>query len=80
MGFSLAELRKGVPGSGIDAPPGIDVLALLGDAIATGDARAAVQSLRAGGGHRRGLGRLLHRDDQALAERTERLGRISSHR
>jgi hypothetical protein len=32
MGFSLAELRKGVPGSGIDAPPGIDVLALLGDA------------------------------------------------
>ena len=41
MGFSLADLRKGVPGSGIDAPPGIDVLALLGDATATGNARAA---------------------------------------
>ena len=36
MGFSLADLRKGVPGSGIDAPPGIDVLALLGDADGTG--------------------------------------------
>ena len=41
MGFSLADLRKAVPGSGIDAPPGIDVLALLGDAPATGNARAA---------------------------------------
>jgi hypothetical protein len=30
MGFSLAELRKAAPGSGIDTPPLIDVLALLG--------------------------------------------------
>ena len=30
MGFSLADLKKAVPGSGIDQPPGIDVLALLG--------------------------------------------------
>jgi hypothetical protein len=34
MGFSLAELRKAVPGSGIDAAPAIDVLPLLGDAPA----------------------------------------------
>lgn len=43
MGFSLADLRRGVPGSGIDVPSGIDVLALLGDATyqpAAGDARA----------------------------------------
>ena len=32
MGFSLAELRKGVPGSGLDQPPAIDVLGLLGGA------------------------------------------------
>jgi hypothetical protein len=31
MGFSLAELRKGAPGSGIDVAPAIDVLSLLGD-------------------------------------------------
>jgi hypothetical protein len=30
MGFSLVELKRAVPGSGIDAPPAIDVLALLG--------------------------------------------------
>ena len=29
MSFSLAELRKAVPGSGIDQPPAIDVLGLL---------------------------------------------------
>lgn len=34
MGFSLVELKKAVPGSGIDIPPVIDVLALLGDAPA----------------------------------------------
>jgi hypothetical protein len=39
MGFSLAELRKAVPGSGIDQPPGIDVLGLLGEAGA-GEAEA----------------------------------------
>ncbi len=31
MGFSLADLRKAVPGSGIDVAPVIDVLGLLGD-------------------------------------------------
>ena len=40
MGFSLADLRKAVSGSGIDEPPGIDVLALL-EEVVTGDARAA---------------------------------------
>jgi hypothetical protein len=29
MGFALGELRKAVPGSGIDQPPDIDVLGLL---------------------------------------------------
>ena len=43
MGFSLADLRKAVPGSGIDEPPGIDVLALLGDAT-TGDASGVVKT------------------------------------
>ena len=43
MGFSLADLKKAVPGSGIDQPPGIDVLALLGDTT-TGDASAAVKT------------------------------------
>lgn len=31
MGFSLAELRRGVAGSGVDTPPDIDVLTLLLD-------------------------------------------------
>ena len=36
MGFSLAELKRRVPGSGIDQPPEFDVLALLrGDAPPT---------------------------------------------
>jgi hypothetical protein len=43
MGFSLADLRKAVPGSGIDQPPGIDVLALLGDTT-TGDASGVVKT------------------------------------
>ncbi|HEY5831726.1 MAG TPA: hypothetical protein VIV01_25465 [Hyphomicrobiaceae bacterium] len=34
MGFSLAELRKAVPGNGIDVAPAIDVLTLLGEAPA----------------------------------------------
>ena len=34
MGFSLADLKKSVPGSGIDAPPAIDMLSLLGQASA----------------------------------------------
>jgi hypothetical protein len=34
MGFSLADLKKAVPGSGIDQPPDIDVLALLGGGLA----------------------------------------------
>ena len=29
MGFSLADLRRAGAGTGIDQPPGIDVLALL---------------------------------------------------
>ena len=43
MGFSLADLRKAAPGSGIDQPPGIDVLALLGDTT-TGDASGVVKT------------------------------------
>ena len=31
MGFGLAELKRGVAGSGIDQPPVVDVLALLAD-------------------------------------------------
>jgi len=30
MGFTLADLRRRAPGSGIDAPPDVDVLALVG--------------------------------------------------
>ena len=42
MGFTLAELHAGKPGSGVDAPPGTDVMAALGAAngasvIATAD-------------------------------------------
>ncbi len=40
MGFSLAELKRAVPGSGIDAPPAIDVVTLLG--ADTADAGKAV--------------------------------------
>ena len=40
MGFSLGDLRKAVPGSGVDEPPVIDVLALVQDP-AIGDARTA---------------------------------------
>jgi hypothetical protein len=36
MGFSLADLRRRVPGSGIDQPPDIDVLALLPEAVEAG--------------------------------------------
>lgn len=41
MGFSLADLERAVPGSGIDEPPDIDVLGLLGGAatLAVGEAR-----------------------------------------
>ena len=39
MGFSLAELRKAVPGSGIDVAPAIDVLPLLGE-VPAGEAAA----------------------------------------
>jgi hypothetical protein len=52
MAFSLAELRKGVPGSGIDQPPGIDVLALLGEvaaAEADGLIRASQTAPESGG-------------------------------
>ena len=42
MSFSLADLRKGVPGSGIDEPPNVDVLALL-EGTAVGDASGAVK-------------------------------------
>lgn len=43
MSFSLADLKKAAPGSGIDQPPVIDVLALLDDA-ATGDASGVVKT------------------------------------
>ena len=43
MSFSLADLKKAVPGSGIDRAPSIDVLALLGDTT-TGDASGVVKT------------------------------------
>jgi len=48
MGFSLGDLRKVVPGSGIDKPPAVDVLGLLGHA--TADAAAARPAAAASGG------------------------------
>ena len=41
MGFSLSDLKKSVPGSGIDGPPGIDVLGLLGDTTTGGTSGAS---------------------------------------
>jgi hypothetical protein len=43
MGFGLVELRKAVPGSGIDQPPDIAVLGLLGDAQAA-DATSVIKA------------------------------------
>ncbi len=43
MGFSLAELKKAVPGSGIDQPPGIDVLGLLGE-VTAGEANGLIRA------------------------------------
>ena len=37
MGFTLAELRRGVPGSGMDTPPDTDVLAMLRTAAGEGE-------------------------------------------
>ena len=37
MGFTLADLKRGVAGSGIDQPPDIDVLALLADRAPTAE-------------------------------------------
>lgn len=37
MGFTLADLKRGVAGSGIDQPPDIDVLALLADSAPTAE-------------------------------------------
>ena len=51
MGFSLADLRKAVPGSGIDVAPAIDVLSLLGDAPAEA---GGIKDLRACGTIRQG--------------------------
>jgi len=39
MGFSLGQLRRAVPGSGIDQPPDIDVLGLLDTPATAGDKR-----------------------------------------
>ncbi|MGB5948174.1 MAG: hypothetical protein WBG82_02535 [Parvibaculum sp.] len=41
MGFSLAELEAGAPGSGRDAPPDIDTLALIGRSVNAKAAEAA---------------------------------------
>ena len=49
MGFSLADLRKAVPGSGLDAPPNVDVLALLGG-TETGGASGAVKAYQPAAG------------------------------
>jgi hypothetical protein len=54
MGFSLAELRKGAPGSGIDQPPEIDVLTLLDEVPTTeaaGIAKASPPVVPASGPH-----------------------------
>ena len=37
MGFTLADLKRGVAGSGIDQPPDIDVPALLADSASTAE-------------------------------------------
>jgi len=37
MGFTLADLKRRVAGSGIDQPPNIDVLALLADRAPTAE-------------------------------------------
>jgi hypothetical protein len=45
MGFSLVDLRRAVAGSGIDQPPGTDVLALLaGDAPPPGEAGGLIRA------------------------------------
>ncbi|MGX1199507.1 hypothetical protein [Parvibaculum sp. MBR-TMA-1.3b-4.2] len=47
MGFTLAELRRAVPGSGVDAPPDTDVLSML--RIAAGKTDAPVVDVVSGG-------------------------------
>jgi hypothetical protein len=47
MGFGLAELKRGVAGSGIDQPPVVDVLALLAEEPATMRAKDASNGARA---------------------------------
>ena len=47
MGFTLAELRRAVPGSGVDAPPDTDVLSML--RIAAGKTEAPVVDVVSGG-------------------------------
>ena len=48
MGFSLADLERAVPGSGIDQPPAIEVLALLGGNAQPAEASVAIRASRPG--------------------------------